>query len=80
MPPGQQQIEDHPQRVDIRRGRDRAAGQLLGRGILRRQDPLALARQGGHRVGVTLRFEQLGDAELEEFDLAVARVQHVRRL
>ena len=74
---GQQLEEEHAERVDVGRGGDRAAGDLLGRGVLRRQRDAALARQHRHRFVVA---EQLGDAEVEQLDLAVAGHEHVRRL
>ena len=74
---GQQLEQQHAERVDVGGGGDRAAGDLLGRGVLRRQRDAALARQQRHRLVVA---EQLGDAEVEQLDLAVAGDQHVRRL
>ena len=74
---GEQLEEQHAERVDVGRGGDLAAGDLLGRGVLRRQGDAALARQHRHRFVVA---EQLGDAEIEQLHLAVAVHEDVRRL
>ena len=75
---GEQLEEQHAQGVDVGGGGDLAAGDLLGRGVLRRQRDAAFARQHRHRC--RRRLEQLGDAEVEQLDLAVAGHEHVRRL
>ena len=79
MPAGEQHVQQHAQRKDVGGGRDRLAGHLLGRRVGRRQRRGAVDRERGGRAAVVI-FEQLGDAEIEQLDLALARDQHVRRL
>ena len=74
--PGQQEVEERPERVHVRRGRDLLAEQLLRRREGRRQRKDAgRPRLVGLAVG-----EHLGDAEVEELHLAGVRDEHVRRL
>ena len=73
---GQQHVEQHAQRIDVGRRRDRQAGELLGGRELRRQHAAGLARQL-RRATCALIVEQRGDAEIEELDHAVAGDQHV---
>ena len=73
--PGHQFAEEYTQRVDVGRGGDRAAVELFRRGVGRRHR--GMLRAGG--LSVRLRFEQLGDAEVEQLDIALAGDQHVRR-
>ncbi len=77
MVAGEQLEEQDAEGVDVGGGRDRAAGDLLGRGVLRRQRDTALTGQHRHRFVVA---EQLGDAEVEQLDLAAGGDEHVRRL
>ncbi len=72
--PGQQFIHQQAERIDVGGGRDRAAANLLGAGVLRRHR----ARERGHRrIAVGARAQPLGDAEIEQLDLAVGGHQHV---
>ncbi len=70
---GDQLAEQHAEREDVGRGRDRRAGALLGRGVGRRE-------RGHARLRLVIRVEQLGDAEVEQLDLAVGGDEHVGRL
>ena len=78
--PGQHQIEQPSERVDVRRGRDEASGELLGRGEGGRERPAGVPGEGGRLPRLPLALEELGDAEIEELRLAAARHEHVRRL
>ena len=70
----QQLVQDHSQRVDVSRGIDRVAFDLLGRHVGRRADHAA---GGGQPV---LVVDQLGDSEVEDLGLAPVRDQDVVRL
>ena len=76
VPAGQQQVEQHAQRVDVGGGGDVAARELLGRRVLGRQRRFALA---GERRPLSrlVALQQLGDAEVEQLHLAVRGHQHV---
>ena len=70
--------QQHSERPDVGRGGRQLAAQLLGRGALRRH------RRRRCRVSsaglVLLRAERLGDAEVEQPDVAFAGDEDVRRL
>jgi hypothetical protein len=66
---GEQLEQDDAEAVDVGRGRDRRAEDLLGRRVLGRQRPAGLLRELG-LVGDAL-VEQLGDAEVEQAHLGV---------
>ena len=76
MLPAQQLVQQHAERIDVGRRRDRTAGHLLRRGVLRRQRRAGLPRQPRHAVV----FDQLGDAEVEQLDLSVGGHEDVRGL
>ena len=76
QPSGEQLVEEHPQRVDIRRRGHRLAAHLLGARVLGRHQ-LESRGRGGERVSRQLRIEQLGDAEVEQLGCAVGRDQDV---
>ena len=77
VPADQQVVEQHAQRVDVgRRGHGRAL-QLLGRGVLRRQCTLPIC---GDKRTVRVAQQQLGDAEVEQFDVAIGGHEDVGRL
>ena len=68
-------VQDHPKRIDIARGRDLFAADLLGRGVLRRHH--AELRSGS--ITRVFRFEHLCDTEVEEFGSACIVNKYVRR-
>ena len=73
---GQHFIHQQAERIDVGGGRNRPAANLLGAGVLRRHR----ARQRGHgRIAVGAGAQPLGDAEIEQLDLAVGCHQHVAR-
>ena len=71
--PGERHIEHHAQRVDIGGGGDRAARDLFGACVFRRQDI------GCGVIGSGRRFlaEQFGDAEIEQFWAAIGGDENV---
>jgi hypothetical protein len=74
---GEQLVEQHAERVDVGRGRNRPAADLLGGRVLRREPGAGLA--GQRRVVVPpIAFQQLGNAEVEQLHLTVAGHEHVR--
>jgi hypothetical protein len=73
---GQQEIQQHAQRVDIGGSGDLTSPDLFRRGILGRQRDGALACQRAPLV----RLKKLGDPEVEELDLPVAGDEDVGRL
>ena len=74
-----EQLEQHhAQRVDVRSGADRAAQQLLGRGVVGRQQRLADLGQG--RVRLRRIVQRQGDAEVQQLHLAGRIDVDVRRL
>ena len=73
----EQQVQQHAERVDVGRRRHLAAVHLLGRGVRRRQHGIALPCERLNTIA--LRFEQVGDAEVEQLHLPVSRDEHVRR-
>ena len=70
MTPGQQHVEQHAQGVDVGRGRDLALAHLLRRGVGRRQQRVAGARQAGAERMVVVALEQPGDAEIQQLHLS----------
>ena len=76
---GQQNVQQHTQRVDIGRGRDGLAQDLFGRRVFGCEDAAGHARQVG-TLEAGIRFEQLGDAEVEQLHLAFRGDQDVGRL
>ena len=71
MAPGQELVEQHAQRIHVPGRRGRLTGELLGRGVARRERSLSGARDVlSEDVGVV---EQLGDAEVEQHRAAVGR-------
>ena len=78
-PRGQQLEEDQAERVDVRGGGHALTAQLLGRRISRRQPALTRARQLGWLARVVIG-EQLGDAEVEQLQIAGRRDEDVRGL
>jgi hypothetical protein len=77
---GQQDVQEHSQRIHVGRRRHRRPRNLLGRGIFRREGGAAVARQLRCRRCVSFILQQLGDAEIEQLHLAVVVDQHIRRL
>ena len=74
----EQHVQQHAERVDIGRRGDLPAGQLLRRRVLGRERRAALSRQSGRlgrqrSAGLGIALEQLGNAEVEQLDLAVDR-------
>jgi hypothetical protein len=60
----EQFVEQHAQRVNVGRGRDRLAPHLLGRGVLRRHQAHCRRRRVERDLSGELRVEELGDAEV----------------
>ena len=73
--------QHHTQRKHIGRGANGLPGDLLRRGVVRRQAaagmPRDVAGRGGRVGGVA---EQTGNAEVEQLGLAAGRDEHIRRL
>jgi hypothetical protein len=70
MRSGQQQIQKHTNRIDIRRGRDSCSGCLLWRGVFRSQD--AGGTRGEWRTAkAAVGRHHLGDPEVEQLRGAV---------
>ena len=74
----QQFVKHHAQRVNVGHGGDDAVAQLFGRGVV--QGEGARAGAGDLRAAVLRFVEQLGDAEVEQADLAGRRHHDVGRL
>ncbi len=73
---GQQHMEEHAERINVRRGGDRFASDLLGARVHRREE--ALARDGERRrARVALVPEQLRDPEVQQFYPSLGGVQNV---
>jgi hypothetical protein len=70
---GDEFAEQDAECVDVGRGRDQPAFALLRRSVSRRE-----RRQA--RLRFVVPVEQLGDAEVEQLDLAICCHEHVRRL
>ena len=79
MMAGQQLVQENAERVDVGRGGNGAAGDLLRRCVLWRHRRSRLVRQDGQR-GLGVVLNQLGDAEVEQLDLSCRRHEDVRRL
>ena len=78
MPPSEQQVEQHAQRIHIRGYGDCLAFQLLGSSVLGRQRGSAYGK-GRLPFRVVLGLDQLGYSEVQQLDVAVLPHQHVRR-
>src|SRR5262249_27915725 len=76
-PTREQLVEDDSERIDVRRGRDRLAADLLRAGVVRRHHRIHRLRSAG---GPALRIQQLRDAEVQQLGPALRRYQDVRRL
>src|SRR5579883_757612 len=72
--PGQQLVQNHPERVDIAGGRYRLPPHLLGTRIFGRE---GVHERGFHARGRTHDF---GNAEIQQFGHAVRRDQNIARL
>ena len=79
-PAGQQLEEQQAEGVDVGRGGDRLAGELLGAGVLGRREAQRRARLPSPVGAGRFRVEELGDAEVEEPHLAALGQQDVGRL
>ncbi|MDP1691838.1 MAG: hypothetical protein Q8L49_07825 [Burkholderiaceae bacterium] len=75
---GEQLEQQQAQRVHVGGHAQRFAAHLLGAGVVGRER--AFAGLGERRVGVFQRVQRLGDAEVQQLDLALGRDQHVGRL
>ena len=62
--PGQQLIENHPQRIDIARRGDRLADDLFWTGVFRRHH--AQVGNGDLCSGFRMRLKDFGDAEIQQ--------------
>ena len=72
------QFEHHDtERIDIGRHRDRQAHHLLGRRVRQRQGTTREPCQRGLVHRRRIAFDQLGDAEVEQFGCAVCCHQHI---
>jgi hypothetical protein len=74
-PSAEELVEDDAERIDIRGRRERLALDLFGRGVFRRQRRAGLPRE--FRLGGRAVDEKLGDAEVEQHDLAALPDQDV---
>ena len=79
QPAGEQLVEQHAERVDIRGGRDRLAANLFGAGVFRRHQ-LQPGRGRRERLAGELGIEQLGDPEVQQLGRAIGDHEHVGRL
>jgi hypothetical protein len=73
QPPRQHPEQEHPERVDVARGRDRLPGRLLGRHVRRSPDERAGVRQ-------RVRTRHPGDAEVRDLRPPFFVEDDVRRL
>ena len=84
MAAAEQDVEQHAERVDVGRGGDLAARELLGGRVLRRERRAAVARERARfpaaRPPWRIALDQLGDAEVEELDAPLLADEDVRRL
>ena len=69
---GHQFMQQQPERVHVGGGGGAVAGELFGRGVA--DGVGALVEAGGIGAAVV---EQFGDAEVEQFRVAIGRHQHV---
>src|SRR6266851_9557014 len=76
MLPGEQQVKQNAEGVDVGGGADWTAGDLLRGGVCERQRSFAFARERHRRVV----FQQLGNSKVEQLDLTIAGDEHVGRL
>ena len=74
---GEQLGQHHPQRIHIRRHRDRQRQHLLGCGVGERHRTSCQPCQRRRFDGSGLTFDQFGDAEVEQLRRTVGRHQHV---
>ena len=73
--------QHHTQRKHIGRGANGLAGDLLRRGVVRRQAAAGMACDvAGRRRPPAVVIEQTGDAEVQQLGLAARGDQHVGRL
>ena len=79
QPAGEQFVEQHAERVDIRGGGHRVAANLLGAGVFRRHQ-LQPGRGRRERLARELGIEQLGNPEVQQLGCALSDHEHVRRL
>ncbi len=79
VPPRHEEIEQHAEGIHVRGGGDRVTLDLFGRGVVRGQRAPGFSRERGPLV-LAIALEQLGDAEVEQLDLALGGDQDVRRL
>src|SRR5450759_888277 len=68
-------VEENSEGVHVRRGRDRPAANLLGARVLRGPRPLGSLRQP--HLARLVRYEQLGDTEIEQLDVTLLGDQDV---
>jgi len=78
VPSAQQLVEQQAELINVRGGGDRLAENLLGAGVLGREDAGEGARE--RLSWPARRREHLGDAEVQQLDLTVAGDDDVRRL
>ncbi len=79
--PGEQLVEHDTQRVDVGGCGHQLAAHLLGRGVLGCEHAHAGLREPRLHASVQrVRFEQLGDTEIEQRDLALRGDEEVRGL
>ena len=76
---GEQLVEQHAERVDIRGRGHRVAAYLLGAGVLRRHQ-LQPGSGRRERLARELGIQQLGDAEVQQLGCAIGDDEHVGRL
>jgi hypothetical protein len=79
MPAGQQHVQQDAQRIHIGRRRDCTAGDLFGRGKLRREGDAGFARQLRCRGDAPFVLQQFGDAEVQQLYLTANVDEHIRR-
>ena len=79
-PAGEQLEEQQAEGIDVGRGGDRLAGELLGAGIFGRREAQRRARLPQPLGAGRFRVEELGDAEVEQPYLAALGQQDVGRL
>ena len=78
---GQKLIEQHAEGIDVCRGGDRLAQQLLRAGVIRSEHPLRiLVGNCIVRVKRVIGIHQPGNPEIEQFGRSVRAHQHVHRL
>ena len=75
----QQHVQQHAQRVDVGRRRDRPAGELLGRGVLGRERPPPVALSAGSSRAPS-SSSSLAMPKSSSLTPPSASHEHVRRL